>query len=125
MAEEVKALGLRYAVLTSVDLDDLPDLGAGHWVQTVRAVKALCPTPASNCSSPISWVARSSSVRCLPPSPMWWGTHGDRAPTDPSVRSVARYDRSLSVLQTVTRAGYEAKTGFMVGLARPMRKSWN
>ncbi len=34
----------------------------------------------------------------------------------PSVRSVARYDRSLHVLRTILRAGVEAKTGFMVGM---------
>ena len=35
----VKELGLRHVVITSVDRDDLPDFGAAHFAQTVRAIK--------------------------------------------------------------------------------------
>lgn len=40
-AEAVRIMGLRYVVLTSVDRDDLPDGGAGHYAACVRAIKAL------------------------------------------------------------------------------------
>ena len=43
MAESIKALNLRYAVITSVDRDDLPDYGAEHWVKTVEAIQQLNP----------------------------------------------------------------------------------
>ncbi|MCX6798879.1 MAG: lipoyl synthase [Candidatus Diapherotrites archaeon] len=39
IAEAVKKFGLRYVVLTSVDRDDLPDFGAGHFAQCVREIK--------------------------------------------------------------------------------------
>ncbi len=42
-AESVRLMGLRYVVLTSVDRDDLPDGGAGHYAACVRAVKAVNP----------------------------------------------------------------------------------
>lgn len=42
-AETVKAMGLQYVVLTSVDRDDLPDGGAKHYADTIRAIKALNP----------------------------------------------------------------------------------
>ena len=43
LAAAVAALGLRYAVLTSVDRDDLPDGGAGHFARSVAALRARCP----------------------------------------------------------------------------------
>jgi lipoic acid synthetase len=43
IAEAVKRLGLKHAVLTSVTRDDLPDGGAGHIAQTIRAIKAAMP----------------------------------------------------------------------------------
>ncbi len=43
VAETVEAMGLDYVVLTSVDRDDLPDGGAGHFAATVRAIKARTP----------------------------------------------------------------------------------
>ncbi|MGV8139147.1 MAG: hypothetical protein AB2L20_28465 [Mangrovibacterium sp.] len=39
MAESIATEGLKHAVITSVDRDDLPDLGAGAWVETILAVK--------------------------------------------------------------------------------------
>lgn len=43
VAEAVARLGLQYVVLTSVDRDDLPDGGAGHFARTVRAIKDKAP----------------------------------------------------------------------------------
>ena len=43
LAEAVQALGLKYAVITSVDRDDLPDLGASHFAACIRAVRELSP----------------------------------------------------------------------------------
>ena len=44
VAQAVADMGLTYVVLTSVDRDDLPDGGASHFAQTVRAIKATDPT---------------------------------------------------------------------------------
>ncbi|MFA5861430.1 MAG: lipoyl synthase [Candidatus Thermoplasmatota archaeon] len=43
VARTVQTLGLAYAVITSVDRDELPDQGADHWARTIQAVKSLCP----------------------------------------------------------------------------------
>ncbi len=43
IAETLSKLNLRYAVITSVDRDDLPDGGAEHWVKTIEMVRSLCP----------------------------------------------------------------------------------
>lgn len=42
-ADSVRLMGLKYVVLTSVDRDDLPDGGAGHYAACVRACKAANP----------------------------------------------------------------------------------
>ena len=44
VARAVADLGLKYVVLTSVDRDDLPDGGAAHFAETVRAIKSIDPT---------------------------------------------------------------------------------
>ena len=43
IARSVQLLRLRHAVITSVDRDDLEDLGAGHWVRVIEAVRRLNP----------------------------------------------------------------------------------
>ncbi|MFH1256231.1 MAG: lipoyl synthase [Candidatus Diapherotrites archaeon] len=43
LAEAVKKFGLKYAVITSVDRDDLDDFGAGHFARCIEAVKSECP----------------------------------------------------------------------------------
>jgi lipoic acid synthetase len=44
IAETLSKLNLRYAVITSVDRDDLPDGGAEHWVKTITMIRTLCPS---------------------------------------------------------------------------------
>ena len=44
IAETLSKLNLRYAVITSVDRDDLPDGGAEHWIKTITMIRTLCPS---------------------------------------------------------------------------------
>ena len=43
LAAAAERMGLKHVVVTSVDRDDLDDRGAGHWAQTIRALKRRCP----------------------------------------------------------------------------------
>ena len=43
VAESIRIMQLKHAVITSVDRDDLPDLGAGIWVETIHRVKRVNP----------------------------------------------------------------------------------
>ena len=43
VAAAAERMGLRHVVVTSVDRDDLADRGAGHWAQTIRALRRRCP----------------------------------------------------------------------------------
>ena len=50
LAQTAAQMGLKHVVVTSVDRDDLPDRGAGHFAATIRALKrASCPTRRSRC----------------------------------------------------------------------------
>ena len=51
-------MGLEHVVVTSVDRDDLPDSGAGHFAATIRALKAKVPARTVEVSHLISWASR-------------------------------------------------------------------
>ena len=51
-ARTVELMNLKYVVLTSVDRDDLPDGGAGHYAECIRAIKAVCPETAVEALTP-------------------------------------------------------------------------
>src|SRR5574337_550476 len=52
VADAVALMGLRYVVLTSVDRDDLPDLGAGHYAACIRAIHERMPDTAVEALTP-------------------------------------------------------------------------
>lgn len=117
VAETVKSLGLRYAVITSVDRDDLPDYGADHWVKTIEAIKAMCPETKIELLIP-DFMGRAELIRKVMETKPHVAGHNMETirRLTPSVRSVAQYDRSLEVLKTITQCGIQSKTGFMLGL---------
>jgi lipoic acid synthetase len=51
-ARSVQLMNLQYVVLTSVDRDDLPDGGARHYADCIRAIKTLCPDTAVEALTP-------------------------------------------------------------------------
>lgn len=117
VAESVKALGLRYAVITSVDRDDLPDFGAAHWVETVNEIRVLNPDTKIELLIPDFMGRMDLVARVMDTRPHVAGHNMETVRRlTPSVRSVARYDRSLDVLREISRCGIAAKTGFMLGL---------
>jgi len=117
VAESIKALNLRYAVITSVDRDDLPDYGADHWVKTVEAVQQLNPDTKIELLIPDFMGKKELIQKVLATKPHVCGHNMETVlRLTPSVRSVAQYDRSLEVLAEIARNGVQAKTGFMLGL---------
>ncbi|WP_130829824.1 lipoyl synthase [Prevotella rectalis] len=117
VAETVKALKLRYAVITSVDRDDLPDYGADHWVRTVEAVRNMNPETKIELLIPDFMGNMELLGKVLETRPHVCGHNMETVRRlTPSVRSVAQYDRSLAVLAEIARRGVQAKTGFMLGL---------
>ena len=117
VAESVKALKLRYAVITSVDRDDLPDYGAAHWIKTIEEIRRLNPDTKIELLIP-DFMGKANLIRQVMATRPHVAGHNMETVRrlTPSVRSVARYERSLEVLREIANCGITAKTGFMLGL---------
>lgn len=117
VAESVKALKLRYAVITSVDRDDLPDYGAAHWIKTIEEIRRLNPDTKIELLIP-DFMGKADLIRQVMATHPHVAGHNMETVRrlTPSVRSVARYERSLEVLREISNCGITAKTGFMLGL---------
>ena len=117
VAESVKALKLRYAVITSVDRDDLPDYGAAHWIKTIEEIRQLNPDTKIELLIP-DFMGKTELIRQVMATHPHVAGHNMETVRrlTPSVRSVARYERSLEVLREIANCGITAKTGFMLGL---------
>jgi lipoic acid synthetase len=118
VAESIKLMKLSHVVLTSVDRDDLPDLGAAHWAATITAVKAMNPETTLETLIP-DFQGRMELIDQVidtQPDIISHNMETVRRLT-PLVRSAARYDTSLSVIRRVAERGVTAKSGIMVGLS--------
>ena len=117
VAESVKALKLRYAVITSVDRDDLPDYGAAHWIKTIEEIRRLNPDTKIELLIP-DFMGKADLIRQVMATHPHVAGHNMETVRrlTPTVRSVARYERSLEVLREIANCGITAKTGFMLGL---------
>jgi lipoyl synthase len=117
LADSLAALKLRYAVITSVDRDDLPDAGADFWARTIRAIRATCPDLEVEALVP-DFRGMEDSIRQVVEAAPHVLAHNIEtvARLHRQVRPQARYERSLSVIHMATEAGAMAKSGLMVGL---------
>ena len=117
VAESVALMGLRHAVVTSVDRDDLPDLGAAHWARTIEAIKQRNPETTIEVLIP-DFQGRLELVDQVVDAAPEIISHNMETVKriSPLVRSAARYETSLAVLERIAERGVVAKTGIMVGL---------
>jgi lipoyl synthase len=125
VAEAVQLLGLRYVVLTAVARDDLADGGAGWFVQTIEAIRAIDPTIAIEVLTPDFWSGQAAIeqqrqrvqtvVQVLP------ACYNHNIETvqrlQDRVRRGAKYERSLAVLRYVKEFNPQlpTKSGLMLG----------
>ena len=117
VAESIRLMRLRHAVITSVDRDDLPDLGAGHWVQTIRRIRAVNPQTTLEVLIPDFQGRMELLDRVIEAAPEIIAHNLETVRRlTPQVRSVARYETSMAVLSRVAWRGIPAKTGIMAGL---------
>ncbi|KDP40462.1 hypothetical protein JCGZ_24461 [Jatropha curcas] len=119
-AEAIASWGVDYIVLTSVDRDDLPDGGSGHFAQTVQAVKKLKPDIMVECLTS-DFRGDLDAVEALVHSGLDVFAHNietvkrlQRIVRDPR----AGYEQSLSVLKhaKLTEEGMITKSSIMLGL---------
>mgnify|MGYP001012528683 FL=1 len=117
VAESVRLMQLKHAVITSVDRDDLPDLGASHWAKTIMRIKEVNSETTLEVLIP-DFQGRLDLVDLVVAAKPEIISHNMETVRriTPDVRSAARYDTSLSVLRRIAEQGVVAKTGIMVGL---------
>lgn len=117
VAESIRLMQLKHAVITSVDRDDLPDMGAKHWAATIREVRKWNPQTTVEVLIP-DFQGRLDLVDLIieaAPEIISHNMETIRRIT-PQIRSAAKYGVSLSVLKHVASEKITAKTGIMVGL---------
>lgn len=117
VAESIAMMKLSHAVITSVDRDDLPDLGAAHWARTIKEVKRLNPQTTIEVLIP-DFQGRAELVEQVIEACPDIISHNVETVRriSPLVRSAANYDTSLRVIKQIAGSGIRAKSGIMVGL---------
>lgn len=123
VAESIRLMNLKHAVITSVDRDDLPDLGAGHWVETIRSIKEVNPATTIEVLIP-DFQGRLDLVDKVVEAAPEIISHNMETVRriSPTVRSAAKYEVSLAVLARIAERGVVAKTGIMVGLGETVEE---
>ena len=122
LAQTARQMGLRHVVVTSVDRDDLPDRGAGHFAATIRALKARVPEASVEVLTPDFLDVEEAALQTVLAERPEVFNHNIE-----TVRRLHRrmrgakvdYDRALWLLARAKEmAGYDVltKSGIIVGL---------
>jgi lipoic acid synthetase len=123
VAAAVKALGLRHAVITSVNRDELPDGGARIFAETIGAVRRELPACTIEVLIPDFLGDESALKTVLAAKPDILNHNIETVPRlFPSVRPQGRYDRSIALLRAASSRGAVTKSGLMVGLGETMEE---
>ena len=117
VAESVRLMKLRHVVVTSVTRDDLPDGGAHHWAETVKAIREQNPNAVIELLIP-DLDARPELIDIVVDAkPDIIGHNLETVERlTPLVRSRAKYRTSLSTLRYMSDRGVVTKSGLMLGL---------
>jgi lipoic acid synthetase len=119
VAEAVSRLGLRYAVITSVTRDDLPDGGASHFAKTITAIHERVPETAVEVLIP-DFRGDDAALRVVADASPDVISHNMETVADlyPEVRPQADYNRSLDLIKKIRRMNpnIKSKSGIMLGL---------
>ena len=120
VAHAIGQMGLNYAVLTSVDRDDLEDFGAGHFARTIATIKKDNPSLLVECLTPDFNACGDAIAVVLASGPDIFAHNVETVERlTPQVRDRrSGYRQSLSVLETVKkkRPHQYTKTSLMLGL---------
>ena len=123
VAAAVKALGLRHAVITSVNRDELPDGGARIFAETIRAVRRELPACTIEVLIPDFLGDEAALEVVLAAKPDILNHNIETVPRlFQSVRPQGRYDRSIALLQAASSRGAVTKSGLMVGLGETVEE---
>ena len=118
VANSIRLMQVKHAVITSVDRDDLPDGGASIWVETINEIRKQNPNTTMETLIP-DFKGKKDDIQLIidaAPEVVSHNIETVRRLTK-KVRIQARYDRSLDVLKYLHEGGIKTKSGVMVGLS--------
>ena len=117
VAEAIKLMNVKHAVLTSVNRDELPDKGAGVWANTIRMVKEMSPTTTMETLIPDFLSKWDLLYQVIDERPEVVSHNMETVKRlYRRVRPQAKYERSLEQIQKTKDRGLRTKSGVMLGL---------
>ena len=120
VANQVKRMGLRHAVITSVDRDDLPDYGAGAFAGVIRSIRMMAPSCKVEVLTPDFRGQEMPLARVVHERPEVFNHNVETVPRlYPKARRGSVFMRSARVLRLAKEMGGDevlTKSGLMVGL---------
>jgi lipoic acid synthetase len=118
VARSIKIMGITHAVVTSVDRDDLKDMGSIIWAETVKAIRRMNPTTTLETLIPDFQGIEKHLDRIITVAPEVVSHNMETVKRlTREVRIQAKYERSLEVLNYLKKQGiHRTKSGIMLGL---------
>jgi lipoic acid synthetase len=123
VAEAVQALGLRHAVITSVNRDELDDGGAGIFVETIREIRRRLPACAVEVLIP-DFEGKEAALAAVVSEKPDILNHNIETVRRlfPSIRPQGKYERSIELLGRARRMGARTKSGLIVGMGETIEE---
>lgn len=117
VAQSINIMGIKHAVITSVDRDDLPDGGSSHWANTVLEIRKWNPDTTLETLIP-DFQGKHDQLDAIIQVRPEVVSHNIETVRRLSreVRVQAKYERSMEVLQYLFDRGMTTKSGIMVGM---------
>ena len=117
VAESIKLMKVKHAVITSVDRDDLKDGGSKIWAMTIKEIRRLNPTTTMEALIP-DFKANSTQIQRIIDAAPEVVSHNIETVKrlTKKVRIQAKYERSLETLNILSNSGMRTKSGIMLGL---------
>jgi lipoic acid synthetase len=119
LAVAIGKLGLEHVVITSVDRDDLPDGGAGHFADCIKAIRNSAPNTTIEILTPDFLKKDGALETVVAAIPDVYNHNIETVPSlYKAIRPGARYFHSLNLLHNVKKLNPQifTKSGIMVGL---------
>ena len=124
VAQAVKDLELKYAVITSVTRDDLPDGGANHFAKCINEIRKISPNTKIEILTP-DFKGNEESLNTIIKAHPDVFNHNIETARDifKTARPQGNYDTSLGVLKYVKEnSDIKTKSGFMIGLGEDIEQ---
>ncbi|NJN69043.1 MAG: lipoyl synthase [Nitrospira sp.] len=125
VAEAVQALGLRHAVITSVNRDELPDGGASVFGETIRQIRQLNSRCTIEVLIPDFEGSEAALVTVCVEKPDILNHNIETVRRlFPSIRPQGKYQRSIDLLARAKDYGVKTKSGLILGMGETLDEAW-